>query len=352
MTLGPLMVDLEGPELQPEEAERLAHPLVGGVILFSRNYRDRDQLRALVAAIHAVRDPPLLVAVDQEGGRVQRFREGFTRLPPLRWLGHQYDLDPAVGRRLAFQCGWLMAAELREEGVDFSFAPVLDLDYGTSEVIGDRALHRDPETVVILARAYLQGMRRAGMVATGKHFPGHGYVVADSHLELPVDPRTHAELYDDLLPFERLTADGPAGDGLAAIMMAHVRYPAVDGNPASLSPWWIGTGLRNQLGFRGVVFSDDLSMKALSGVGDMPERVRLALEAGVDMALVCNDPAAVARTLEALAGHQAPASQARLVALRGAPRAGSTAPLREQPAWQDAVAAIEAARERPPLALD
>ena len=318
MTLGPLMLDVEGHALSAAECDRLRNPLVGGVILFSRNYADPNQLRELVAEIRALRMPPLLIAVDQEGGRIQRFRDGFYALPSLRWLGHQYDLDAAEGRRLAWQCGWLMAAEVLESGVDFSFSPVVDLDYGLSEVIGDRSFHRDPEIVATLAVSWLQGMHKAGMIGVAKHFPGHGHVVADSHLDLPVDHRTLPELYDDLLPYERLLSHG-----LNAVMVAHVRYPRVDAEVASLSPYWLRTALRRDLGMHGAIFTDDLSMRALASEGEMPERARRALTAGADMTLICNDPVAADATLEALQGYIDPAGQSRLVALRR--KAGVTA---------------------------
>ncbi len=351
MTLGPLMVDVAGLALTAVERGRLADPLVGAVILFSRNFQDRAQVRALVAEIRSLRTPQLLIAVDQEGGRVQRFRDGFYRLPPLRWIGHQYDLDNAEGRRLAQTCGWLMAAEVLDTGVDFSFAPVVDLDYGTSEVIGDRSFHRDPEVVAELASAYVLGMHKAGMIAVAKHFPGHGYVVADSHLDLPVDPRTRAELYDDLVPFGRLIRQGVEG-----VMIAHVRFPQVDGAVASLSPYWLRTALRAELGFGGVIFSDDLSMKALASEGEMPERARRALAAGADMALICNDPDGVEATLDALRGRQDPVSQARLVMLRrrapiGVELAAAHGEFRETPAWRHAVAALDRAQARPGLTL-
>ncbi len=348
MTLGPLMVDVHGLALTPAERVRLRDPLVGAVILFSRNFQDLAQVRELVAEIRSVRSPPLLVAVDQEGGRVQRFRTGFYHLPPLRWLGHQYDLDNAEGRRLAQTCGWLMAAEVLDTGVDFSFAPVVDLDYGLSEVIGDRSFHREPEIVAELASAYVLGMHKAGMIAVAKHFPGHGYVVADSHLDLPVDHRTLPELYDDLLPYGRLIRQGVNG-----VMIAHVRYPQVDAEVASLSPYWLRTALRGDFGFGGVIFSDDLSMKALVTEGDMPERARRALGAGADMALICNDPDAAEATLEALKQGSHPAghvvSQARLITLRRRPVAADG--FRGSLPWRQAVAALDRAQAPPGLSL-
>lgn len=349
------MLDVEGLALTDAERARLASPVVGAVILFARNFHDRPQLCALVDEIRAVRSPPLLVAVDQEGGRVQRFRDGFYPLPPLRWLGHQHDLDPARGRRLAQAAGWLMAAEVLDAGIDFSFAPVVDLDYGSSEVIGDRSFHRDPEVVAELASAYVLGMHKAGMIAVAKHFPGHGYVVADSHLALPVDPRTAAELYDDLLPYGRLIRQGVNG-----IMVAHVRYPQVDGEVASLSSYWMQTFLRGDLGFGGVIFSDDLSMKALDCEAGMAERARRALAAGADMALVCNDPVAADMTIETLAvDHDVldrPLSQARLITLRrrapvGVDPAASGGELRASTAWEQAVRMLDDAQAPPGLTL-
>ena len=261
MTLGPLMVDVEGFELKPEERELLQHPLVGSVILFTRNYQDPVQLKALVQSIHAVRTPSLVVAVDHEGGRIQRFREGFSVLPSARRIGHEYDISAAEGRALARDMGWLMAAELRAVGVDLSFAPCVDLEYGVSEVIGDRAFHARAEIVGELAVAYMSGMREAGMVATAKHFPGHGVVVADSHHAIAVDRRALVDLSEDILPYRRLIANG-----LVGVMMAHVCYPAEDRWPASASEFWIRHVLREQLGFQGVVFADDLSMKGAAAI--------------------------------------------------------------------------------------
>jgi beta-N-acetylhexosaminidase len=273
MSLGAVMLGLDGVELTAEEQDILRHPQVGGVILFSRNYQSPEQVTALIAAIHALRLPKLLVAVDHEGGRVQRFRDGFTRLPAVRTLGVSYDRDRMRAKQLARVTGWLMASELRAVGVDLSFAPVLDLDYGVSSIIGDRAFHSDPEAVADLAHAYVGGMLKAGMEGIGKHFPGHGGVVADSHLELPMDPRSLADLETtDLLAFERMIHYG-----LAALMPAHVRYPQIDDQPAGFSARWLKEILRQRLEFQGAIFSDDLDMIGAHQAGSPPERARAAL---------------------------------------------------------------------------
>jgi beta-N-acetylhexosaminidase len=313
MSLGPLMIDLLGTTVTAEERELMRHPLVGGVILFTRNYVDPDQLTELVAAIHAQRRPPLIVAVDHEGGRVQRFRTGFSVLPPARRIGKEFDLDPRAGLELARRMGWLMAAELRSHGVDISFAPDVDLDYGVSEIIGDRAFHSRPDVVGQLAVAYMHGMRDAGMAATAKHFPAHGAVVADSHLTLPVDRRELPDLTDDLGPYSRLIANG-----LPAVMVAHVLFPAVDSVPASLSSRWVRGVLRAELRFQGVVFTDDLSMGgAAAAYGDIVTRARHALAAGCDMVPVCNDRAGVVRLLDRLDVEPEPTSRLRLVRMHG-----------------------------------
>jgi beta-N-acetylhexosaminidase len=313
VSLGPLMIDLEGTAVTPEETDLMRHPLVGGVILFTRNYADPEQLTQLVAAIHAVRGPPLIVAVDHEGGRVQRFRKGFSELPPARRIGHEFDLEPRTGLGLARSLGWLMAAELRSVGVDISFAPDVDLDYGISEIIGDRAFHARPQVVGQLAVAYMHGMRDAGMAATAKHFPAHGAVVADSHLTLPVDRRELADMTDDLAPYYRLIANG-----LPAVMMAHVLFPAVDSLPASLSSRWIRDVLRGDLRFQGVVFSDDLSMGgAAAAYGDIVTRARQALSAGCEMLPVCNNRAGVVTLLDRLNVEPEPTSRIRLVRMHG-----------------------------------
>ncbi len=312
MTLGPLMVDVAGPTLDAEDREVLAHPLVGGVILFARNYVDPAQLTALVADIHQLRTPALLVAVDQEGGRVQRFRSGFSLLPPARRLGREFDFAPRAGLELARRLGWLMAAELRAHGVDLSFAPVVDLDYGVNEAIGDRALHPRGTVVGQLAVAWMHGMRDAGMVATAKHFPGHGAVVADSHVALPVDRRELVDLEEDLAPYRVLIANG-----LAGVMMAHVQFPAVEAVPASVSRRWIQGILRGDLRFNGVVFSDDLSMEGAGAAGGILERAHRARAAGCDVLLVCNARAAVLALLDGLRQEPEPASALRRVRLRG-----------------------------------
>ncbi|HKQ29700.1 MAG TPA: beta-N-acetylhexosaminidase [Burkholderiales bacterium] len=315
MKLGPVMLDVAGTALTAEERERLRHPLTGGVILFSRNYESPEQVRALVDDIHRVREPQLLIAVDHEGGRVQRFRSGFTVLPPMRRLGGLYDDEPEQARRLAENVGWVMAAELRAVGVDFSFAPVLDLDLGVSEIIGDRAFHSDPEAVADLAHALMRGIQRAGMAAVGKHFPGHGSVAPDSHVALPIDERSYAEIEaQDLVPFKRMIAHG-----LPGIMPAHVIYSRIDAQPAGFSSVWLKDVLRQRLGFQGVIFSDDLSMEGAKGAGDIVARGRLALAAGCDMVLVCNDPAATEKLLEGLGAHDDPASHRRLARLHGQP---------------------------------
>ncbi len=288
LPLGPLMIDIAGTELTDLDRKRLCHPLVGGIILFSRNYANIEQLRRLTAEIHALRAPRLLIAVDHEGGRVQRFREGFTRLPPMAALGRLWDENPAAARQAAQAVGYVLAAELRACGVDYSFTPVLDLDYGPSRVIGDRAFHRRPEAVIDLAGALIAGLRQAGMGSCGKHYPGHGYVIPDSHVELPVDDRPLDAMAEDLEPYRRLPLDG--------VMAAHVIYQCTDCNTAVFSNKWISY-LRNDIKFGGVVFTDDLSMAGAGVVGNMVKRVEAAHAAGCDMLLVCNAPEAVGEVL-------------------------------------------------------
>ena len=347
MALGPVMLDIEGQRLTPADRELLAAPAVGGVVLFSRNFASVSQLADLVAAIRAVRTPPLLVAVDQEGGRVQRFRDGFTRLPPMRRLGEQYDLDRDEGLALARTAGWLIASELRAIGLDLSFAPCVDLDWGVSEVIGDRAFHSRPEAVAELAIAFCSGHKRAGMAAVAKHFPGHGAVAADSHEQLPVDRRAFGDLLDDMRPYERLIAHR----SVAGIMLAHVVYAETDPLPAGFSRYWIETQLRGQLAFDGAVFSDDLGMKAVARFGPMPERARRALEAGCDMVLVCNDRPAAAATVAALSDWSNPLSLVRLARLHGTGQVLRET-LRASDEWQAAAERFARGFEPPELELD
>lgn len=284
LALGPLMIDVAGLELTDLDRERLCHPLVGGIILFSRNYRDPEQLKHLTAEIRALRSPRLPIAIDHEGGRVQRCREGFTRLPPMRRLGELWEKDQKAAQAAAQEIGYVLAAELRARGVDMSFTPVLDLDWGGSTVIGDRAFHSDPLVVSRLAGALVEGLRTAGMVACGKHFPGHGWVTADSHVAIPVDQRSLGELARDMEPYRQLALD--------AVMPAHVIYPQIDSRPAGFSPVWLKK-LREEFAFDGVIFSDDLSMEGASVAGDIVDRANAAWGAGCDMLLVCNAPDAV-----------------------------------------------------------
>jgi len=347
MGLGPVMLDLVGTKITDQERELLLHPLTGGVILFTRNFESVGQVRELVDEIHSLRDPHLLVAIDHEGGRVQRFREGFTHIPTARSIGAIYDKDRNRGKELAYTCGWLMAAELRSIGVDFSFAPVLDLAHGISGVIGDRAWHHDPEAVAILAHRFMSGMQQAGMEAVGKHFPGHGGVKEDSHLALPVDERSEDQIREhDLIPFERMIHYG-----LAGIMPAHVIYSRIDQKLAGFSAYWLNGVLRHELGFDGVIFSDDLSMAAAEKAGSYTERAIAALDAGCDMVLVCNHPEAAAEVLEGLGKYDNTVSRVRLARMHG--RKGIPyAELRESEAWNQALAAITELDDSPNLEMN
>jgi beta-N-acetylhexosaminidase len=313
MTTGVLMLDIEGTALNAVETEQIKSPQVGGLILFSRNYDNPDQLKSLMTSIRALR-ADLLVAVDQEGGRVQRFREGFTRLPPMAALGRRWRQNPHHAIACAHELGWLMATELRRFDIDISFAPVLDLDWGQSSVIGDRAFGADPEVVIQLAGGVMAGMHEAGMAATGKHFPGHGWVQADSHLELPIDERSMAEIEEqDLRPFDALIRRG-----LDGVMPAHVVYSQVCSAPAGFSSYWLQQVLRQRLHFDGVIFSDDLSMEGASQAGSYAERCDRALAAGCDMVLVCNHPDGAGQVLEHLQAGSVTASH-RLARMRARP---------------------------------
>lgn len=333
MALGPVMLDVAGTELTPEDRARLRHPLVGGVILFARNFESVPRLCSLTSEIHALRHPPLLIAVDHEGGRVQRFREGFTRIPPMREIGKVWDEHPQRARQFAEHAGWVLASELRACGLDLSFTPVVDIDHGASSVIGDRAFHRNPQAVSELAQSLVRGMKHGGMAATAKHFPGHGYIEADSHVAVPVDERRYADIrMCDLIPFKQLI-----DVGLAAVMPAHVIYPKVDSSPAGFSKVWLRDILRGELHFDGCIFSDDLSMEGAAVAGGIVERAEAALDAGCDMVLVCNNPSAADELLAKLGRDTTPLSLARIARMHGRPHPETLARLHEDGQFVKAV---------------
>jgi beta-N-acetylhexosaminidase len=327
---GSLMVDVAGTWLTTEDRHLLRQPEVAGLIIFARNIEHPRQVRELTAAIRAVR-PELILAVDQEGGRVQRLRQGFVRLPPMRVLA-----DQANAESLAEHCGWLMASEVLGVGLDLSFAPVLDLDHQRSAVVGTRAFEGDPERATSLAGAFIKGMNAAGMAACGKHFPGHGWAEADSHVAIPTDERSLEQIRaHDLIPFARLSRQ------LAAVMPAHVIYPQVDPSPAGFSRRWLQDILRGELGFDGVIFSDDLSMAGAHVVGDAASRIEAALVAGCDMGLVCNDRAAAELALSAAQRLRVTPSP-RIARMRGRAAAGEQ--YRQDPRWLDALGALRKAQ--------
>lgn len=298
LELGPVILDVAGLRLDATDRRRLLSPLVGGIILFARNFESPSQVKALTAEIRALRNPELLICVDHEGGRVQRFRDGFTAIPPMRTLGQLWDRDPATAVRSAQSVGQIIGTELAVHGVDLSFTPVLDLDYGASSVIGDRAFHGSPEVVGALGAALVRGLHSVGMGAVGKHFPGHGYASADSHVAIPVDDRPLEEIITrDVAPYRPVIAAG-----LAGVMPAHLVYSQASPDPAGFSEFWLKQVLRRQLGFEGVIFSDDLSMEGASGAGSVKDRALAALKAGCDVVLVCNAPESADELLEALAG--------------------------------------------------
>ncbi|GAB3110750.1 beta-N-acetylhexosaminidase [Aestuariicella hydrocarbonica] len=336
MTLGPVVLDLLGPTLTAEEEELLLHPAVGGVILFARNIHSYSQLETLVASIRGIR-PELLICVDQEGGRVQRCRDGFTRIPPMQQFDHLYQSEPEAALSLARECGWVLASEVLAIGMDCSFAPVLDVDDEFCSVIGDRAFSADPDRVSLLAEAFVKGAREAGMAVTGKHYPGHGSVRGDSHLELPVDHRSLEEIQaKDLKPFVAL------GDELDAVMPAHILFPQVDKDLAvGFSPVWLKGILRDQLGYKGVVFSDDLTMAGATQMGTYPERAESALRAGCDMVLVCNNREGAEAVLKALSTDLYFAGAGDRQSMR-AHKTVSRAELEASPRWREAVTRLTA----------
>lgn len=347
MTLGPLMVDLEATAISETERNLLLKPEVGGVILFTRNFDSVEQITALAEEIHRLRSPRLLIAVDHEGGRVQRFHEGFSKIPAAAVYAKVTNNNLDLSRQLAEKAGWLMAIECRACGIDFSFAPVLDLAHGLSGVIGDRAFHSKPATVATLAYAFMHGMNKAGMQAVGKHFPGHGGVVEDSHIAMPVDHRELDELLDsDIIPFKDMIENR-----LAAIMPAHVIYDKIDEKPAGYSSFWINNILRQRFGFQGVIFSDDLSMEAACIAGGYGERAEAALTAGCDMALVCNHLEGAIEAVEYLKGYVNPTSQLRLVRMHGEHEV-SWAQLHQDENWQQISAQITALNESPEFEMD
>ena len=341
------MLDVEGVALTPADRDLLREPAVGGVILFTRNYESPDQIADLVSEIRALRSPPLLIAVDHEGGRVQRFREGFSPIPAMRHFGIEYDVDAESATVLARQAGWLIASELRAVGIDLCFAPCVDLDWGVSEVIGDRAFHSKPGAVGDLAAAFARGLRSAGMAAVAKHFPGHGAVVADSHLALPVDRRDYGDLLDDMRPYDKLISNGQ----VAGVMLAHVVYREMDDMPAGFSSYWVERELRSRLGFGGAIFCDDLSMKATEDFGSMVVRARLALDAGCDMILICNDRSAASAAVGALREYSNPLSLVRLARLHGTGQTMRESLLASDE-WQVASDRLKQWLDRPELTLD
>lgn len=304
--MGPVMIDCRSTSLQQDERDMLAHPLTGGVILFTRNYESRDQLCGLIKQIREAANKPLIIAVDHEGGRVQRFRDGFTRLPAMGQISSLAANDDEA-KALSYACGVIMAFELKQLDIDISFAPVLDIN-GVSNVIGDRGFSADPAVVTRLAGSLIDGMHAIGMPATGKHFPGHGSVVADSHIDTPVDQRSLQEIEQcDLTPFVSLIKQHK----IDAMMPAHVRFAAIDDKPAGFSSFWLQTILRGKLGFDGVIFSDDLSMEGAAVAGGYPQRAQQALEAGCDMVLACNNTVGAAQILDGLPADISPSGRLR-----------------------------------------
>lgn len=334
--LGPVIADIAGQSLTDEDITLIQHPLIGGLILFTRNYANPAQLDALVKHIRSVR-ADIIIAVDHEGGRVQRFRDGFTRIPPMQVFASAYKARAEQTLALACNTGWLMASELRAYDIDISFAPVLDVDDSFSSIIGDRAFSSDPQAVSALAGAFIDGMHQAGMACTGKHFPGHGSVRADSHLELPVDNRSLAAVEQlDLVPFVALK------NKLDALMPAHILFPEVDDQPVGFSRVWLQTILRNKMAYDGVIFSDDLSMEGAAVAGSFAERAIKAMGAGCDTLLVCNNREATLEVIQALETCGEFCTSPRLNRMRGKAGAQSISELQNNKRWQETKDALQA----------
>jgi len=336
MTIGPLMIDVEGLILKDDDIKRIMHPMVGGLILFTRNYKDTVQLKTLTDAIRKIRGHDFLIAVDHEGGRVQRFREGFTIIPAMRKLGEVWDKDPKRANHLAFLIGQIIATELRVFDIDFSFTPVLDIDYSESTVIRDRAFHVDIEAIKALASNLLEGLKEGGMHGVGKHFPGHGYIKADSHLSISEDERTFDEIASkDMSIFISLIKHG-----LNAVMPSHVLYSEADKYPAGFSSFWLKDQLREKFHFKGAIFSDDMSMKGAILGGEMKDRILKALEAGCDMVLLCNSPQLVDEVLLHLDWKMSSESIIRLLSMKGAKEPTEALKISQEKGFKDMTSQI------------
>ena len=336
MGRGFIMTDIGGRELTSADRQLLLEENVGGVILFSRNYESPQQIIELVQEIRNLKSPPLLVAVDQEGGRVQRLRDGFTLIPAMRKIGRLYEMNAKTALKVSETAGWIIGAELRSVGIDLSFAPCVDLDWGVSSVIGDRSFHKNKFAVENLAYHFSKGMRESGMSPVAKHFPGHGAVATDSHEDLPVDRREFSELLDDIYPYESLIRKNT----VPAVMMAHIIYKEADNLPASISEYWMKNHLRHQLNFNGVIFSDDLSMHALRNYGDTVTRADKALRSGCDMILICNDRENTKKVIQAKKNHRNYNSMIRIARVSGK-KAYSREELRKGQKWKNAKDLIE-----------
>jgi len=336
MGRGFIMTDIGGRELTSADRDLLVEENVGGVILFSRNYESPQQISTLVQEIRNLKSPPLLVAVDHEGGRVQRFRNGFTDIPAMRKIGRLYEINANIALKVSETVGWIVGAELRSVGIDLSFAPCVDLDWGVSSVIGDRSFHKNKYAVENLAYHFSKGMRESGMSPVAKHFPGHGAVAIDSHEDLPIDRREFSKLLDDIYPYESLIRKNT----VSAVMMAHIIYKEADNLPASISEYWMQNHLRNQLNFDGVIFSDDLSMHALRGYGDTVTRAERALRSGCDMILICNDRDNTKKVIQAKKNHSNYNSMIRIARVSGK-KTYSLGELQNDQKWKSARDLIE-----------